>query len=168
MSHDKLTPAQQVAASLFHIGSSWISTKKLAAASREDLLYMPDGNRNHMYWLFGHIIVSTDCAPYINGSDRTVPDSYAPLFGLHSAPDPEGKGYPDINEMIELFDSIIDNSMKAIATISDHDLLKTPAKPLPEPLSKYFTTRISCINGFATHMAYHGGQISTILKMREK
>ena len=161
------TPAIIRSAQVFQMAASWVAVEKLKDLTPEQALVRPSPNMNHIHWLIGHITVSSDIGPYINGSDRVIETSFDAHFDMGTQPKDDGSGYPQISEILANFEKGIDNSLSAIKLIEEEDLDRPPAKPLGEPLNQYFKTRYDIINGFATHIAYHGGQIGTILSLLE-
>lgn len=134
--------------------------------TNEELLRRLGPERNHAWWLFGHIVVSTDIAKFLQSSaKRTVPEAWDQHFAMKSKPSDTGEGYPDKEALITQFHTIIDAAIAATTQMKDADFADAPATPLPPPLDKYFLTKREVINGFATHASYHAGQIAIIRKM---
>lgn len=161
------SPAIKLAVQQYYGGAAWV-TRKIEDLTEEELLFRPNGDRNHIYWLYGHIVAASDIACYINGGERAVGDVYGEYFNIGSIPQNTADGYPPIKDMRATFDKSIENSITAIKALTDDDLFAPPATPLPEPLNEYFKTRGDIIVFFAHHIAYHSGQIATVLKMLGK
>jgi len=153
------------AANLFETAVWWVSVNKIKELSRDQLLYRPGEGRNHIYWLFGHIIVSADLAPYLNGTQPVIDRRYFDYFDMNTIPNNNGEGYPDLEEMTTAFDRVVSGTLDELKSLNDNALLLPLTKSLPEPLRPYFATRHELVLGFATHISYHAGQIATILKM---
>lgn len=133
--------------------------------TREELLFRPAEGRNHAWWLYGHIVVSSEIAPALIGAAPIVPPEWSTLFHLESKPSDDGGGYPDKDELHEVFDKVIETNIAAINQISEEQLTQSPVSPIREELADYFDTCGKIISGFALHVSYHGGQINTIRKM---
>lgn len=163
-------PTQAIirAAQIIEMAASWVAVGKLKNITSDQALMRPAPGLNNIYWLIGHVAVSSDIAPYINGADQVIDASLDPLFDMGTEPKDDASGYPAIDEILGNFEKGIANSLAAIKSIGDADLNLPPAKPLGEPLNQYFKTRFDIINGFASHISYHGGQIGTILSLLEK
>ena len=156
------------AANLFETAVWWVSVNKIKELSHDQLLYRPVEGRNHIYWLFGHVIVSADLAPYLNGTQPVVARRYFDHFDMNTYPTNDGEGYPDLGEMTAAFDKAVCGTLDELKLLNDKALLAPLTKSLPEPLRPYFATRHELVLGFATHISYHAGQIATILKMLGK
>ncbi|MEZ5359535.1 MAG: DinB family protein [Candidatus Zixiibacteriota bacterium] len=159
--------AIKLAVQQYYGGASWVS-KKIDELTEKELLFRPNGDRNHIYWLFGHIVAASDIACYLTGEKRIIGPRYGKYFNIGSKPQDTAEGYPSIKEMRETFDKSIESAIKAIKSLKDDELFEPPATPLPEPLHEYFKTRGDVIVFFAHHLAYHSGQIATVLKLLGK
>lgn len=164
MTTDDLSPVITAIVKSYEMASSWISADRLKELSTEELVYRPAEKRSHIYWLLGHIVATSDIAPYINGSESVVDKSYLGHFGTGTEPKDDPAEYPPVPEILENFEKVIDNSISALKSMGETETGLSPAKPLPEFLQPYFPTRLDLVIGHATHISYHGGQIGLILK----
>ncbi len=132
---------------------------------REQLLFQPAEGRNHAWWLFGHIVLSTDIARYMTGASSLNPAEWAALFGMGTSPSKTGQGYPPPEDLTAQFVRNVEAAVQSIRELTDDQLNQSPATLLPEPLREFFGTRGRLISGYAYHCLYHAGQIMMIRKM---
>jgi hypothetical protein len=153
------------AVNLWETTRSWVQNG-IKDMTREELLSRLGPDRNHAWWLFGHIVVCTDIAKYLQSSShRIVPEAWEQHFAMRTKPSDSGEGYPDKEALIAQFHANIDATIAATKQMSDANFADAPATELPAPLNKYFLNKRDVISGFTTHAAYHSGQIAIIRKM---
>ncbi len=160
MGNEPLKTLADAAVSNYNATAFWVSPR-IAELTKEQLLQRPGEGRANTWWNLGHIVQSVDIAPYMNGSETIVPELYKKLFGEGSSATDDGEGYPPIAEMMELFGKAIANSTAALAILTDEQLNTPSEAELPEFLAKM--SRFELASGFATHIGYHMGQISTMM-----
>ncbi len=163
------TPAETIAITnavdLWETVRGWVQNG-IKDMTREELLTRLGPERNHAWWLFGHIVVCTDIGKYLQSSvHRNVPEAWEQHFAMRTKPSDTGDGYPDKEALITQFQTNIDATVAATRHMSDANFADAPAIELPAPLNKYFKTKREVISGFATHASYHAGQIAIIRKM---
>jgi|WetSurMetagenome_2_1015567.scaffolds.fasta_scaffold430353_2 hypothetical protein len=150
------------------MSTKWVGADRIAKLTAEELLFRPGPDRNHIYWIFGHIVTNADIAPYLDGSDSSVNPKQRALFGMGSMPADRADVYPPIEQLVAQFEKATGDSLKALRAMQEGDLSLPPATDLPEQLRQFFPDRASLAVGFAMHTAYHAGQIGTVLKLLGK
>ncbi len=161
------SPLVENAIRQFYGSAAWLR-KDITELSEEELLFQPNGDRSHIYWLYGHIVGSIDIACFINGEEKVIGPEYSTHFGMGTVSQKTAEAYPSIQELQETFEKCLERSINAIKSLSDSDLELPPTGELPGPLKEYFKTREDIITGFSHHLAYHSGQIGMIMKMLGK
>ncbi len=136
--------------------------------TEEELLFQPGENRNHAWWIFGHIVLSTDLAHYMIDTPALSPKEWASLFGMGTSPSSSGDGYPSKEELAAQLNKNVDATVASFKQLTDDQLTASPADEMPEALRDYFKTKGSIITGYAYHCMFHRGQIETIRKMLGK
>jgi len=152
----------------FELAIELVAPDRIISLTPKELLFRPAQNRNHIYWLFGHIVTFADFAPYLSNSTYIIDPSYRTLFGMGSVPSDSAYDYPPISEIISQFEKATGNDLEALHSMSESDLSLPPAVELSEPLRQYFPDRASLVVGSSMHTAYHAGQIGTVLKILGK
>lgn len=168
MTQTNLSIALTMAIRQCELSTRWVGADRIATLTPIELLFRPGPNRNHIFWLFGHIATNADIAPYLDGSASVIDSKYRALFGMGSMPADTAEGYPPMEQLITQFDKATSHSLKALSTMDESDLLRPPVVELPETLRQFFPDRASLIVGFAAHAVYHAGQIATVLKFLGK
>ncbi|MDH4157511.1 MAG: DinB family protein [candidate division Zixibacteria bacterium] len=136
--------------------------------TREELLFRPGEGRNHAWWLYGHIVVSSDISPLILEAEPVVPKEWRKFFDMETKPDSEGRGYPEREALIEMFNRVVDANIKIIKNLEPKQLAERPTDVAPKELAEYFSDCGKIIGGFALHVVYHSGQIMTIRRLLGK
>jgi hypothetical protein len=134
----------------------------------EELLFRPGPNRNHAWWLYGHMVVSSEIGPYFVKRPKTVPAEWAQFFDMGTRPSDDGHGYPDKGVLMEKLGNIIDGNVAAIRTLRAEQLDELPPIPPRAEITDYFDNSGKIISGFALHLVYHAGQIATIRRLLGK
>jgi len=167
MTDESFIPVVDQTADLFQSCTAWVP-KTMRDLTVDELLRRPAAGRSHLYWIFGHMVLYTDIAPFINGSPAIIPNRYVELFDFGTRPKDTAADYPPIAEMADLFDRAVENAVRALKSIGDQDLVKPTAVPLPPGLVDFMSTRYEVIKKLGLHLVYHVGQIGTILKILGK
>lgn len=120
-------------------------------------------SRSHILWLTGHLALSLDRMTALAiGGEMVVPESYMPLFGMGSQPQPDAAAYPSLAELKAALGKVLEAAASRILTLKDSDL----ARPLPEtlPVARVFPTLGELLAGAVFHTSYHAGQIGLLRK----
>jgi uncharacterized damage-inducible protein DinB len=147
--------------------SSWMP-EKVKDLSEEELLYRAGGERAHIIWLIGHLIVGSDIFQYISGGELQAPKKYRELFDVGSTVKEKIEDYPTISDMFAEYKNLIDRVIESIQTLNDEELFLPLTGNPPEGKANYFKTRLDLITGNIGHLAYHIGQIYFIMRMLGK
>ena len=162
-----MSPAIEHCVMSWEMLREWIG-KSIEDMTEEELLYQPADKRNHAWWLYGHIVLSTDLAHYMIDTPALIPGEWARLFGMGTSPSQTGESYPSKEELIAQFNRNVDAAVDSFRQLTDDHLNDSPAADLPGELRDYFGTKGKIITGYAYHCMYHHGQIETIRKMLGK
>ncbi len=136
--------------------------------SKEELLFRPAEKCNHAWWLYGHMVLSTDIAHYLIDTPLLTPNAWRSLFDTGTSPDDTGAGYPSKEELMAQFNTNVDAAIASIKLLTNDPFNDSPATEVPEPVRDYFSTKGKIITGYAYHCMNHHGQIMTIRKMLGK
>ncbi|MFH1701717.1 MAG: DinB family protein [Candidatus Zixiibacteriota bacterium] len=147
--------------------SSWMP-EKVKDFSKEELLYRAGGERAHIIWLLGHVIVGSDIIQYISDGKLQAPKKYRGLFDVGSAPTDKMEDYPPITDIFDVYKSLIEKVNESIQTLNDEELFSPLTGNPSEGLANYFKTRLDLITGTIGHLSYHIGQIYFIMRMLGK
>lgn len=72
----------------------------------EQLLIVPPGHRNHLFWNVGHLVVTQQILTYrLSGLPLNVSDDLVAHFGKGTTP-LDWTTTPDVNEVFRLFDAL--------------------------------------------------------------
>lgn len=78
--------------------------RQLDGLSREQLLALPPGRRNHVFWNVGHLVVSQQILTYrLSGLPLHVSDDLVAHFAKGTSP-LDWTDVPDVDEVLGLFD----------------------------------------------------------------
>jgi hypothetical protein len=136
--------------------------------SEEELLFRPAENRSHAWWIYGHIVLSTDIARYLADAPALCPKEWEKLFGLGSPASDTADSYPSKEDLIAQFNKNVYAVIASIKQLTDDQINDGPASEQPEPVREYFSTKGKIITGYAYHCMNHHGQIMTIRNMLGK
>jgi len=127
-------------------------------------LARPVGAGNHAYWLFGHVVASSDWSPAVTGAVSILPPGLDNLFGTGSKPRANGEGYPGIEELAPWLDQTLARNLAMIQTLDPDVLDEPPAVPVAEEGARLMRTRERFLFFQPLHLAYHLGQIEWLRK----
>lgn len=162
-----MSPAIEHCVMTWEMIREWVG-EYLKDMTDEELLVQPAEKRNHAWWIFGHMVLSTDVAQHLTGTPALTPKEWRPLFDEGTFPAATGANYPPKEELMAQFHKNIDVGIEAIKQLTDEDLHDIPTGELPEAAREYFDTKGKIISASAIHLGYHLGQIVTIRKMLGK
>ena len=145
-----LVPLFRATSDLFHRG--------LEGVSREDLLRRPHEGSNPLIWVAGHAMTSRSSLTKMCGGEN-VENPWGKLFARGASVD-ENVSYPEVNEIIELWDSLTEKLMNRLEVLDDEEL----SKPSPFPVPTVDKTKRGAIAFLNFHETYHIGQIAYLRK----
>lgn len=118
----------------------------------------PQGG-NHPWWIIGHMVCSESnilhC--YILGKENPLAELYE-MFSIGTQPSEDGKGYPPMSDLLEIFESVRAETLAYLSSITDADLDKP--SHAPEKEAAFFGTIGQCLAVMTMHLSFHGGQIA--------
>ena len=114
---------------------------------------------NHPHWVLGHLVHSEAAMVHVFIQGQPSPlAKWDALFGMGTQPDPQGSGYPSMDELLAEFDSVRAETLKVLAGMSDADLDR-PSQA-PDHLAPMFGTLGKCFSMVSLHSAFHAGQVA--------
>src|SRR5262245_11166423 len=106
----------------------------LDEVNESDWFRMPPGGISHIGWQVGHLTIAEYRVVLVRtrGSRpedaALVPDSFGPLFGRQSVPDPDATKYPPPAELRAVFERVHRQVLQEVPILPEHDL----DAPLPD------------------------------------
>jgi hypothetical protein len=144
-----LVPLFRATNDLFHRG--------LEGVTREDLLRRPHDGSNPLLWIAGHTLSSRISLTRICG--ETVENPWAKVFARGASVD-SNVSYPEVSEIIELWDKVTAVLMKRLEVLDDEEL----SSPSTSPVPTQDNTKRGAIVFLNYHETYHIGQIAYLRK----
>lgn len=161
------TSISEVLAGQLQMISSWMP-ENIKELSDEELLYRAGGERAHIIYILGHVIVGSDIIQYIADGEQQIPKNYKELFDVGITLKDKIEDYPSISEIFDVYRGLIGKLNESVKSLNDGDLSLPFTGNPPEGLANYFKTRQNLITGTIGHISYHIGQIYFILRMLGK
>jgi len=142
--------------SLFHTNDQ-LFHRALDGIKREDLLRRPHDGSNPLIWIAGHATTSRSSLTKMIG--ESVNNPWSELFKRGATVD-ANISYPEIQEIISLWDEVTEKLMRRLQSLMDDELAQAP--PFPVPTSdKTLRGAIVFLN---YHETYHIGQMAYLRK----
>lgn len=122
---------------------------------------LPDGG-NHAHWMLGHLVLSEAqmCRGFGLGQENPY-EEWNPLFKGGTSADPEGKGYPDYEELLQKYAEERAHTISVLQGFSTDDLASKPAILL-EGYEEFFPNKAAVFILNANHPFMHYGQLADI------
>jgi hypothetical protein len=115
---------------------------------------------NHAHWILGHLLLSEHGFRHAMTGVPNPRESWKPMFGGGSTPDPQGAGYPPYSEMLAELKSQQEAMLGYLESLSEADL-DQPSKVAPRPgFEAFFGTCRSLFLTRALHWMNHRGQLA--------
>jgi len=131
--------------------------RALDGIKREDLLRRPHDGSNPLIWVAGHAMTSRGSLTKIAG--ESVENKWSDIFARGSTVN-ENVSYPEVSEIISLWDNITVKLMPRLEVLGDEEL----AKPTPFPVPTGDKTKRGAIVFLNYHETYHIGQMAYLRK----
>ena len=129
----------------------------LEGISREDLLRRPHDDSNPLIWVAGHAMTSRTALTRITG--EKIENPWTATFS-RGATVSDDTSYPQISEIISLWDTTTETLMNRLKALTD-DWLSSPS-PFPIPTGD--KTKRGAIIFLNYHETYHIGQMAYLRK----
>lgn len=117
------------------------------------------GGGNHAHWTLGHLANSEGRFRTIMRGVPNPVESWQPLFGGGTLPDPDATGYPSYNELLAKLIALHQETMEWVQTLEEADL-DQPSKSVPAGFEPMFGTWGKCLLMQAMHWMNHRGQLA--------
>ena len=141
---------------LFHTNDQ-LFHRALEGIKPDDLLRRPHDGSNPLIWIAGHAATSRSSLTKIVG--ESVDDPWSELFKRGASID-ANVSYPEIQEIISLWDAVTEKLMHRLQGLTDDELAQAP--PFPVPTGD--NTRRGAIVFLNYHETYHIGQMAYLRK----
>ena len=151
-----MDPVISAASSLFRANDQ-LFHRALDGLKREDLLRRPHEGSNPLIWIAGHATTSRASLATLVG--ETVDNPWTELFKRGATIDAD-VSYPEVGEIISLWDTLTEQLMPRLGQLTDEDL----AKPTHFPVPTGDKTRRGAIVFLNYHETYHIGQMAYLRK----
>jgi DinB superfamily len=151
-----MDPAIATIAPLFR-ASHQLFHRALDGVSREDLLRRPHDGSNPLIWVAGHAMTSRSSLTRIVG--ERVDNQWSDIFARGATVD-SNVPYPEVGEIIALWDTVTEKLMARLAELHDDDL----SQPSPFPVPTGDKTKRGAIVFLNYHETYHIGQMAYLRK----
>ena len=129
----------------------------LEGISREDLLRRPHDGSNPLIWVAGHAMTSRGSLTKMVG--ESVENQWSAIFARGATVD-SNVAYPEIGEIVALWDTVTRQLMTRLEEIGDDEL----TKPTPFPIPTGDKTKRGAIIFLNYHETYHIGQMAYLRK----
>jgi uncharacterized damage-inducible protein DinB len=127
------------------------------ATPDEKFYEVPAKGGNHAAWNVGHIAVTDDLVrAQLGGGEPVLPEAWHEMFKGGSTCTPGAKGHPSREELL---DGLARSRAAVVAWfsgLSESELME----PLTGGIARLAQDRIMLMGSFASHEAFHAGQIS--------
>jgi len=119
------------------------------------------GQPNHCLWTLGHLAATYEwTSGLLDGKPTVLPERYAGLFGMGSAPSADAGSYPPIAEVRGHFTAAHKRMMAAAKAASEAEL----GDSLKEVTRGFASTKMDLLYKMAWHDGWHLGQLTTLRK----
>ena len=142
--------------SLFHTNDV-LFHRALDGIDREHLLQRPHDGSNPLIWIAGHAMTSRGSLTKMIGED--VENPWSELFKRGATID-SNISYPEIQEIVFLWEGITEKLMARLKLLTDEELSKSSAFPVPAGDK----TQRGAIVFLNYHETYHVGQMAYLRK----
>lgn len=116
----------------------------------------------HAHWILGHILLSEVHMIRIFGMGMPNPyGHYMEFFKSGPLPDPEGKGYPSYEKLLDEFRQERTHTRSVLEGLSEEELDQKPAY-LPDGYEEFIPTKAACFLETSHHLFTHRGQLADI------
>ncbi len=133
---------------------------RLLADMKNAPLAMPTSKGgNHPLWILGHVAYSESALldEFMLGRPNRF-EKWKDLFAPGTAPVPDAKRYPSMDELFAAFDAVRADTLSHLASLSERDLDK------PSRASELFGPALATVGGcfwaMISHVSFHGGQVA--------
>ncbi len=132
---------------------------EMAKATPDEKFYeVPCEGGNHAAWNLGHIAVTDDLVrASLGGGDPVLPTEWHEMFKGGSVCKPGAKGHPSRDELLDGLARSRAAVVSWFSGLSESELIE----PLTGGIAQLAKDRIMLMGSFASHEAFHAGQIST-------
>ncbi len=114
---------------------------------------------NHPHWVLAHLIYSEASMVEAGLTGKPNPlEAWDSKFGMGSTPDPEARGYPPFEELLQQFEKVRARTLEVLATMTPADLDK-PSKA-PEEMRSFLPTNGKVFEILIAHPIFHAGQVA--------
>jgi uncharacterized damage-inducible protein DinB len=128
--------------------------------SPDDWMVRPTEGANHLAWQFGHLLTATKalaeaCFP---GELPELPEGFGEKYTTETSSSDNPEDFHSVDELIALYEAQRQALLKAVAGLSEDDLVK----PAPENLEQIAKTVGEVCEFQALHWMMHAGQWAII------
>lgn len=115
---------------------------------------------NHAHWIAGHLLVSEGNMQHVIMRGEANPaEQLAPLFAGRTRPDPQGRGYPPYDEVLEQLAAMRAETLALLESL-DEAALDQPSRGAPPGFEAFFGVWRQCFLMQALHWMNHRGQLA--------
>jgi hypothetical protein len=116
----------------------------------------------HAHWILGHVLFSEVHMIRVFAMGEPNPqEAFMEFFKTGPPPDPEGKGYPPYDELLELFRQERAHTRSVLDSLSEANLNSRP-EVLPDGYEGFIPTKAACFMETNHHLFNHRGQLADI------
>lgn len=116
----------------------------------------------HAHWILGHVLFSEIHMIRVFAMGESTPyEEFMESFKSGPFPDPEGKGYPPYDELLELFRQERERTSVVLKSLSEAELNSRP-EVLPDGYEEFIPTKAACFLETSHHLFNHRGQLADI------
>ena len=151
-----MDPALAAVAPLFRANDQ-LFHRALESVKQEDLLRRPHDGSNPLIWIAGHLMTSRVSLTRLAGERLENP--WSNIFARGATVD-SGIPYPEISEIVSLWDTSSEALMKRLNELDDDELSKPTSFPVPTGDK----TKRGGIIFLNFHETYHIGQMAYLRK----
>ncbi len=132
--------------------------QSVADLSEEEMVQQPPGVPNHATWTLGHVIYSCQGMAGELGVDEWLPDDWALVFGIGSAPISVASRYPKKTDLLTMVSAAGDRLREALLATDESAL----GQPLPDVQVREMLPTLghAFLQVLAAHTAFHAGQLA--------
>ena len=131
--------------------------RALEAITPHDLVRRPQDGSNPLIWVAGHAMTSRGSLTKITG--EKVDNQWSTIFARGASVD-ANVSYPDVSEIISLWDNLTAKLMPRLELLDNEDL----SQPSPFPVPTGDKTKRGAIVFLNYHETYHIGQMAYLRK----
>ena len=132
----------------------------------EDWFRQSSAGVTHIGWPVGHLAVANYHLALVRirgkqpDDNQAIPENYFALFGKGSTPEPDAAGYPNPDEIRNVYDRVHNKIIEELSSLADETL----DDPVQTP-HRMFDTKLGALAWCAQHEFLHAGQIGMLRRL---